>query len=633
MKRSIQDILDKKSNNLTFILLTSILVFIVTYAYTGTAIHPGLDPSYEFAFNYFFKHNVQIGSKILFSFGPLGFLLWAEPIGNNVFISCIVNGFFKFAFIFLALYLNSSAKPKINIFSFGVIILTTFLVGLQINIHNMLIFITAFLLMLHKMKGNILFLVFASIVVAFAFTVKISSGIISILILFSYVLIVYSMDRKIRIFFLSCLTLCASFMLIWFLLYQNLSGIIDYLIATLELSRGNSSAMTINPPNNWWIFILFLLSFLSIPFIQKDKNIFFLYAIMLLPTIVFFKYAFSREDSGHVVHFLIYLAQFLYLVLIVSKDVYKKNIILLFIVFSMFILFIIGTPSRGALKIFFTPIITNLSNKPFVIPDAHIQNLKEKSNDLLSPKKLNQDIMEIVQGNTIDTYPWETSYISANNLNWKPRPVFQSYITYTPYLDRENAEFYDSTKAPSFILWERKHWGGETGSIDGRYLLNDEPLTLFQLLKHYQPVYKNSAIILLKRSEKELLGQPIIVSETQCQWNTWLKTPTDSALRNHILRAKVDIKRSLLQKVKKLLYKEFEVYITYKFENGKEKKYRIVVDNAKNGLWVNPFQKKLFEYEWTNKVIAIKLTHTPGDYFEDLIHIKWESIKINNFEK
>jgi len=630
MKNFMRAVLDEKSNNLTFIVFISLLVFIATYSYTGVAIQPGLDPSYKFAFNYFFEHSIQIGREILFSFGPFGFLLWPQSIGNNLVISYLVIGFFKFAFIFLALYLNSIAKPTINTFSFFTILFLTFVVALQIDVHNLLILVTALLLILHKNKGNMLFLIFSSMVVGFALTVKASSGILSILILFSYLMIGYISHKKISAPLISFLALCATFLLIWFLLYQNLSGIIDYLTATLELSSGNSSAMTINPQNNWWIFIFFLFSFFSVPFIQKDKNIFFLYFMMTLLTIVFFKYAFARADSAHVVHFLIYLFQFLYLILIVSKDIQKKDIFLLFIVFFVFILFIIGSSHKSSLKGFFKPISTNLSNKPITTLEMHTQNLKKRSKDLLSVKKLDHEAMEIIQDNTIDIYPWETSYIAANNLNWKPRPVFQSYITYTPYLDMKNANFYNSVKSPSLILWEKKHWGGEVESIDGRYLLNDEPLTLFQILNHYRPVYENPSFLLMRRADYELLSQPTIVLQGGYQWNTWLNVPNNRASTNHILRAKTNIKRTSSQKLKKLLYKEFEVYITYKFENGEEKKYRIVVDNAKNGLWINPFQEKLLKYDWANKVIAIKFTHTEGDYFENLIHIKWESIKIND---
>jgi len=628
MNDFIKGILDEKNNHFIFILLAATLIFIATYSYVGVPTRPGLDPSYQFAFNYFFANNVQIGKEVLFSFGPLGFLLWPEPIGKNLYIAYLVSGVFLFLFIFLSLYLNSISKQKTNTFSFFIIIFMTFFIASQIGIHNLLIFIPVILLILHKIKGNVFYLIFASMFVGLAFMVKASAGIIGLSILFSYWVLTYFEVKKITFFLISSITMILTFLLIWFLLYQNLSGIIDYLIATLELSRGNSSAMTINPSNNWWLFALFFFSYSILPFILKENNIFFLYSLMMVPTVVFFKYAFARADSWHIVYFLIFLGQFLYLVLIISTDIKKKHVILSTIIFILFVLFTPGNPNLGAAKRFFIPIANNLSNKPFVTFEVSHNNLVKESNVLLKKINLEKEVLEIIQQNTIDIYPWEASYVAANMLNWKSRPVFQSYITYTPYLDMKNADFYSSTKSSYFILWIKKHWGGEVGSIDGRYLLNDEPLTLYQILKHYKPVYETTNILLLKKSEHELLGDPAVTQESTHQWDTWIEIPNNT-LMNSIHRAKVNIERTLFQKIKKLLYKEFEVYITYKFENGEEKKYRIVVDNAKNGLWINPFQNKLLDYDWSNKVIAIKFTHSRGDYFKNIINIKWESIKIN----
>ncbi len=508
-----------------------------------------------------------------------------------------------------------------------------FFIALQIDLHNILLFIPTMLLILHKIKNTIFYLIFASMFIGLAFTIKASIGIIGLSILFSYWVFIYFETKKNTVFTLtllliSCISLILSFLLIWFFLYQNLSGIGDYLIATLELSKGNSSAMSVNPSNNWWLFALFLCSYFLTPFILKEKNIFFLYFLMIIPMIIFFKYSFSRADSGHIVYFLIFLGQFLFLMLIMSKDIKKSHIMLSIMSFFLLIAFI-PAPNLQIAKQFFIPIVHNLSNKPLLTSKGSYRHLAKESEINFKKIKLEKNVLDIIEQNTIDIYPWEASYIAANTLNWKPRPVFQSYITYTPYLDRKNAHFYHSKKSPDFILWVKKrwYWGGELDGIDGRYLLNDEPLTLYQILKHYKAIYENKNILLLKKSEYDLLEDIALTPERPYQWGVWIKIP-ENTLLNTIHRAKVNIERTFFQKIKKLLYKEFEVYITYQFENGEEKKYRIVLDNAKNGLWINPFQNKLLDYDGNQKVVAIKFTHSSDDYFKNIIMIKWELIKI-----
>jgi hypothetical protein len=50
----------------------------------------------------------------------------------------------------------------------------------------------------------------------------------------------------------------------------------------------------------------------------------------------------------------------------------------------------------------------------------HIQSFPEDS------------LIEAVGEKTVDIFPWEISLAHAYNMNWKPRPVMQSYVAYTP---------------------------------------------------------------------------------------------------------------------------------------------------------------------------------------------------------
>ena len=52
--------------------------------------------------------------------------------------------------------------------------------------------------------------------------------------------------------------------------------------------------------------------------------------------------------------------------------------------------------------------------------------------------KIPDSVLEKVQGKTIDIIPWEFSLIPGNQLNWKPRPIIQSYSAYTEKLDELN---------------------------------------------------------------------------------------------------------------------------------------------------------------------------------------------------
>jgi hypothetical protein len=64
-----------------------------------------------------------------------------------------------------------------------------------------------------------------------------------------------------------------------------------------------------------------------------------------------------------------------------------------------------------------------------------------------------------------------------------PRPVIQAYAAYTPYLENLNFEYYNSEKAPKYVVYDYE-------SIDMRYPLFDEPKVNLVFMKNYRIVDK-----------------------------------------------------------------------------------------------------------------------------------------------
>src|SRR5262249_19574111 len=46
-----------------------------------------------------------------------------------------------------------------------------------------------------------------------------------------------------------------------------------------------------------------------------------------------------------------------------------------------------------------------------------------------------------VRGASVDTFSYEQGVLLLNGLNWTPRPIFQGYSAYTPFLQSINAPF------------------------------------------------------------------------------------------------------------------------------------------------------------------------------------------------
>jgi len=88
--------------------LLVLVLLILTFKNNGLAIRTGLDPSWLFGINYFFAHSIQFGSEVVFTYGPLGFLSHAVPIGNNFEIALFFWTAVQFIFLWLLFSVVSS---------------------------------------------------------------------------------------------------------------------------------------------------------------------------------------------------------------------------------------------------------------------------------------------------------------------------------------------------------------------------------------------------------------------------------------------------------------------------------------------------------------------------------------------
>lgn len=92
----------------------------------------------------------------------------------------------------------------------------------------------------------------------------------------------------------------------------------------------------------------------------------------------------------------------------------------------------------------------------------------------------------------VDMFGFAQSLLVAQSAPYRPRPVFQSYMAYTPHLARANAEFLSGDGAPRWILFSPE-------TIDGRLPAIDDAAAWPELLTRYRPVGTAGPYALLER--------------------------------------------------------------------------------------------------------------------------------------
>jgi hypothetical protein len=101
---------------------------------------------------------------------------------------------------------------------------------------------------------------------------------------------------------------------------------------------------------------------------------------------------------------------------------------------------------------------------------------------------------DLIGRGTADVFGYRQMFAVYNELNYRPRPVFQSYSVYNRPLMELNGEFYDSSNAPEYVLFS-------LAAIDARFPPLEDAFVLRNLLLNYQSVAAEGDFLLMHRTQ------------------------------------------------------------------------------------------------------------------------------------
>jgi hypothetical protein len=633
-----------------------IFVFMATFPKIGRAIETGIDPSWQYALNHFFLKNMLFGKDIMFSYGPLGFLEAPQPVGINLLIgtcySYIIHFLIVYSGICLITSIHKKSKPVekavyTTIFSWALINCNNTIAGIITTLFSISPLLVLLLILDYEESKRSIFMFLAAGYIGSLFLIKMGSGITCLVFLGTYLIMRVIKEKKCKLFLWVNSAIIIAFFAIWFLIYLNFNGVTDYMLSNLQFMKGNESAMSIDPGNNLSavLFITTISMIIYFMFYMKEKNTYLISYIFIPSSLIVFKYAFGRQDKCHFVVFFNFLLIY-YFAIIVQRLSLKKKLLFSTVFCLSLAMFFITTKDPGIIcNLRIRDGIKNLYNSSFGYK-LYRDELENKSQINISKQLLSKEMLKEIGQYPTDIYPWDATYSLANNLNWRPRPVFQSQLAYTPWLDEVNCNFFRSERAPVYIVWitDLGSWGGSHESVDHRYLFSDEPKTMQIILNNYESILYDKNAVLMRRKEKPTFGKSIELNAKKYEWDKWIDVPLPES---SCVRAKIEFAPNMYGKIKRLLWKEKEVFIEYKLKNGNIKRHRLVIDNAISGVWIQPYitdiasvlknaaimpgidldeKDNLF---FGKTVKQIRLSHKDKNTFEPYFKIIWEEINLN----
>jgi hypothetical protein len=606
--------------------IMAILLIIICFPAYEPQFDKGIDESLVWAYNYLFAENFYQTSSLLFPHGPLAFLMYPLPLGNNLVFAFLFDSLLKLIMFYSMQSFQGSKQANFSLGTFAACLFLFHILNVQMLVISALIS----LLCVYFYSRKKLYAVLALGISALAIYIKSYVGIICGLIAFSFIISDYIRQRNLKDTLLFAIIFVLSYPFFWLLMYGNFSNFFTFLYGVKELASDNSAAAAFYPDNNWIYLSLAIFTFMLIPILDKSKFVLFFYSITALAVFAAWKHGMARQDIYHTRGLFFFLLVFFSLLNFYNEEKRKRTLI-----FSLFtlIFFALNLPNvrlyeENQLSFFrvnrFAEFV--FSHKNF--KNCHLESSFKK----IEEQKLDSSLLKMIGNKTVDVYPWDYSYIAANKLNWQPRPVLHSYAAYSSWLDAKDSEHFRSSTAPEFIMLEIDKktddiYAGSFESIDNRYLPNDEPKTMLSFLENYKTVHKSNRFILLRKRESPLKSKLISLGKFKARFNETIILPKNNA--NDMIRLKASINKSFKGVFQSFLFKDQESFITYFMENGDSYRYKIVPKNAADGILINPMLMHPETDFMEARVTKISFESSDPSFYASEIELEWELIELN----
>lgn len=540
----------------------------------------GLDPSWQLGMGQAIYQGLAIGREIIFTFGPYA------PMYTNSFHPAtddmiMLSSIWLAISYFLTLYFLSKPNDwyiKVAIF---------FIFGGVIYLRDPLFFSYPLLLGFYVLKssgskgGMNVYLIECILFLPLGLLPLIKgSNLILVLGVVFLSTVLYTIKHRFENAVIAFSVPILSFCIFWILSGQSIFDLLSYIRATQEIISGYSEAMALNGPS-YEIFLYLSCAALILCHAFFVTNFNFLsrvYLVSLLGLYLFvaFKAGFVRHDGHAMIAGLsILLLTTLYLLL--GFD--KKKLALVFFSFCVWILIDANYAHTTFLKF-----SENLRNK-------YINSLQGAKTRLINSgelqtafdmrlQEINKKINIPLSMGTSDIYSYGQAYLISSGNKWNPRPVFQSYSAYTPFLIKKNLDHISGESAPDNIFFRIE-------PIDGRFPSIEDGLSWSIFFSKYKPVEIIDQLIHLKKRGASDKGDNNLVkiSSQIASFDENVLVPKS----NNLIFVKIDIKKTLLGKLSELLYKLNPLVIVLNFDDGKSLTYKVHSGMTSSGFLISPF--------------------------------------------
>ena len=477
----------------TGLLLTVLLVGLVLITFPREPLTNNLDSSWAGILGYAREKGLQFGTDIVFTYGPLGFLItpYFGPYDAGLrWVTDVVIGFGLAAAVCLWLW-----RLDIRWRVLGILLFVVLVSNIRYGVQDLLIqlgFLALGLFCFIETRPRLL-------VYALGLTgLAVFSGLAKFTFLVTAVITVsaVAVDLLLRNKPRLCLVVVGGFVMGflagWTVLGQNLGHLPAFIALGWRVSCAYQQTMGLDPPAPvFWGGVLSAVFALAM-IVTRTRSAFGAeeryrgYRRWLLPAwlglflFIVWKHGFVRADSHHLLFFLGFTP-----------------------LLTLFLEAVPGGGRRarvcGRFLCGATCLVSILTIQTMLYPEyLHLENaftrVIQNTRDLIEPGSRHREmshalavegyrarlpkLSQTIGGATVDVFGSIQSYALFNSFNYRPRPALQSYAASSDFLMRLNEKYYCSSAAPEYVLLG-------LAPIDRRFPPLEDAMVLRDLLFNY----------------------------------------------------------------------------------------------------------------------------------------------------
>jgi hypothetical protein len=591
-------------------------------------ISTGLDPSWIYAINRLPHTDFRFGADVVFSYGPLGYLLTPVDIGTNVLQAGLSWVVIQAATVLVMVHHHRRTGRLDSLLVFAAVVLVALSLALPYEYRPLLVL--GLLLSVDPgdraawriaaptsvLLGAVLVYTKTTAAVA-AVAMLLGAGAVRLV------------QRRItwRSAVIGVGIFLAVFLILGLWLTGGPGGLARWVRGSLEVASGFAEAMSVPQPAGllWPGLAAMVVVGAALVLVVRRSDATMAVAVAAgLMALLAFRHAYVRHH-GRLVYAVLLVALAVVALTVRSR---REVGVLAGGSAAVVVLAVVAFVTPGCLcrwrgQALGAEGVGNLVR--LVTLPATEERVQRRTDRLLRRDRLPPDLIAEIRGVPpgTDVLPEEISFVPANDLAWVPNPSIQSYATYTRYLDRWAAEHFAGDSGPGTILVEFV-------DIDGRHAMFAAPRMWRAILSTYEPAGGatgrfGEVAVLTRTVPRSLDLRPIGTSTSRVR--EWVPVPSAPGL----VFADIHLEPTLLGRLARVAWRVDPAFLDVRFETGAVATFRLVPRTAVDGLLVNPLPtsgaqlRGLWRGEAPPAVAAIRL-HGPGiGSFDPSVRIAWRT--------